>query len=210
MMTPVLERDDDGDQVAVWVLPSSATLGSSVRAKGIFQATRLRLPPNERKALTIRGTQLALKVSSIEAGAPSIGMVSKALEGIEARPVIPREIQDILGITATERRRWLKDGRLASSGTRTVRLNGRAKKITFQVFDPELVRDLLNRDAVMDWREEDAHAAAENKRRAAWARGLKRKQQSSSPASMGEESPEEAARHLLKGWAEFERDGLLR
>jgi len=209
-MAPDQERTDDGELIAVWTLPFDATLGSSVRAKGIFQAVRLRLPSAARKALSVRGSELSMALSSIPDAETCVSVVAHALEGIEARPVIPREIQDILGITATERHRWLKDGRLPSAGTRTVKLNGRAKKITFHVFDPELVRELLSRDAIVDWREEDAAAAAENKRRAAWARALKRKEKSSSPAVATDESPEEAARHLLKGWDEFERDGLLR
>jgi hypothetical protein len=50
--------------------------------------------------------------------------ITKSLEGIERLPVIPREIEDILAITSTERRRWLDDGRLPSAGIRTVNLRG--------------------------------------------------------------------------------------
>ncbi|MGO7998156.1 hypothetical protein ACC734_38025, partial [Rhizobium ruizarguesonis] len=35
-------------------------------------------------------------------------VVAEALENIQNLPVIPREIQDILSITTTERHRWLK------------------------------------------------------------------------------------------------------
>ena len=206
-MAPDQRRNDDGDPIAMWMLPFDVTLGSSVRAKGIFQAVRLRLPPAVRKALSLRGSELSLELSSIPDAASCVSAVAKALEGIEGRPVIPREIQDILSIKATERHRWLKDGRLPSAGTRTVKLNGRAKKVTFHVFDPAVVRDLLDRDAIVDWREEDAVTAAENRRHAAWARAAKKL----SPAvASPDESPEEAARHLLKGWDEFEAMGLLR
>jgi hypothetical protein len=58
-------------------------------------------------------------------------------DGIADLPIIPREIEDILTITASERKRWLEDGRLPSAGTRTGRLQGRARKITFHVFAPE-------------------------------------------------------------------------
>ena len=73
---------------------------------------------------------------------------------------LPREIEDILAIKTSERHRWLKDGRLPSAGTRTVRLRGRARKITFHVFDPRMVEDLLHSDTIESWREDDALTAA--------------------------------------------------
>lgn len=78
---------------------------------------------------------------------------------------IPREVEDILSITSAERHRWLKDGRLRSAGTRTVKLRGHAKRITFHVFDPRHIEDLLDRDLVSIWREDDAIASTENRRR---------------------------------------------
>lgn len=96
------------------------------------------------------------------------GVVSAVLDGIESLPIIPREIQDILAISTTERHRWLKDGRLPSAGTRTVKLGGRAKKITFHIFDPRLVEEVLDKDLVEQWRVEDAVVAAENGGPCSW------------------------------------------
>ena len=125
--------------------------------------------------------------------------------------MIPREIQDILSISTTERHRWLKDGRLQSAGTRTVKLRGRAKKITFHVFDPRRVEEVLNEDLVSAWREDDAIAKAENRRQAAWNRKLVREKKTAARATpVAEGSSEDRSRHQLKGWAEFERTGLLR
>jgi hypothetical protein len=211
-MTPELTSNADGGQTARWTLPFSATLGSSVRAKGIFQAARLRLPSTARKLLQLKGTELSLDLSATGAGEVLVAAVSKALEGMEARPVIPREIEDILGMKPTERHRWLKDGRLKSAGTRTVKLAGRAKKITFHVFEPELVEDLLNRDAIIDWREEDKLAAAENRRRAAWKSKQARmlKAQGGAAGTTEEATLDDNGRPNLIGWEEFERTGLLR
>jgi hypothetical protein len=75
------------------------------------------------------------------------------LEDIETLPVIPPEIQDILTSSTTERHRWLSDGRLRSAGTRRVKLRGRGRKITFHVFVPRVVEDILDRDLVTVWRE---------------------------------------------------------
>lgn len=51
--------------------------------------------------------------------------IGRKLVGIENLPVIQREVEDILLISSSERLRWLKDGRLQSAGTRTVKLPGR-------------------------------------------------------------------------------------
>ena len=126
-------------------------------------------------------------------------------------PVIPREIEDILAISTTERHRWLKDGRLPSAGTRTVKLRGRAKKITFHVFDPRRVEEVLDQDLVSQWREDDAVTAAENRRRAAWKAKLTRSQKNADQNSADDNSrTKKGSGPQLLGWAEFERDGPLR
>lgn len=190
-----------------WTLPAAASLGSSVRARGILLEIRARMPLAQRKALELKSGILTLSLP--ESAAPqfraAVAIVAQALDGIESLPVIPREIEDILAIKTSERHRWLKDGRLPSAGTRTVKLRGRARKITFHVFDPRLVEGLLEDDRIEAWREDDAETARENRRRAAWNRKLARAEKSSkaAPESEGE-------RVQLVGWAEFEREGLLR
>jgi len=196
-----------------WTLPAAATLGSSVRAKGILLEIRARLPGPFKKFLEVRGAVLVLSWPENANGdaKPLVAIIEKTLDGIETMPVIPREIQDILAITTTERHRWLKDGRLHSAGTRTVKLRGRARKITFHVFDPRHVEDVLDRDLVSQWREDDVIQRAENRRLATAQRALMRKPKSVAPAEpKPDDSPEDAVRHQLKGWAEFERDGFLR
>lgn len=198
-------KDQDQPQLtAEWTLPPAATLGSSVRAKGILLEMRARLPVAVRKALDIKAVTLTLGMAESEAGAfaAARATVSIGLEGIESLPVIPREIEDILAIKTSERHRWLKDGRLPSAGTRTVKLRGRARAITFHVFDPRLVEDLIDSGRIEDWREADAETARENRRRAAWNRKLARAEKAA-PAKGGE-------RVELAGWAEFARENLLR
>jgi len=198
---------------AEWRLPAAATLGSKLRAKGILLEIRARLPFAARKSLAEAAGALSLTMpeGSDDLFRVASEIVSKALESIESLPVIPREIEDILAISTTERHRWLKDGRLQSAGTRTVKLRGRAKKITFHVFDPRLVEDVLDRDLMEVWRLEDATAAKENRRRAAGkaalARGKKAAPAETAPSlSRGGEgqSPK------LRDWEDFERDQLLR
>ncbi|BCM19222.1 hypothetical protein MJ8_29950 [Mesorhizobium sp. J8] len=194
--------------MAEWPLSAAATLGSSMRARGIFLEIRARLPAPLRKLLHIESRVLTLRLpeDSDADVAAAAAIVSEAMLDIEDLPVIPREVEDILTISSGERHRWLKDGRLQSAGTRTVKLRGRARKITFHVFDPRHIEDVLDRDLVTVWREEDAATRAENRRRAAAKAALKRAQKKSSgPAShTQDESP------LLRGWEDFDLDGLLR
>jgi hypothetical protein len=194
-----------------WTLPPAATLGSSVRAKGIFLEVRAHLPSAAKKLLATEAGMLVLRMSedTDDDFRTASAIVSNTLEGIENLPVIPREVEDILTISATERHRWLKDGRLQSAGTRTVKLRGRARKITFHVFDPRQIEDVLDCDLVTVWREEDAMTAAENRRRAAGKAALTRSQKCGRRlAPVG--PPDELSRQKLQGWEEFESDGLLR
>ena len=182
--------------------------GSSVRAVGVFLEVRAGLPASARKALTIKSRELTLRTAT--AGADDFyalwAHIAKSLEGIENLPIIPREIEDILGISSTERRRWLADGRLPSAGTRTVNLRGRARKITFHVFDPRLVEDVLDRGLVDTWREEDALAVAERRRNAVRKRKLLREPHG---VTIRKSDTNGRAANLV-GWTDFEREGLLR
>lgn len=197
---------DDIELIKSWSLSPTATLGSSVRAKGILLEMRARLPAQFRKSLIMETGELVLAMPATAKGDfnAAVSIVSAAMREVESLPVIPREIQDILGIKPTERHRWLTDGRLPSAGTRTVRLAGRAKKITFHVFDPKVVEDLLDSGKVDEWREDDIAAASENRRRAAYKAKLTRslKKKAKTPGS-----PEDTS---LSDWEEFGRDGLLR
>ncbi|MER9252394.1 hypothetical protein NKI59_11345 [Mesorhizobium sp. M0598] len=199
--------------IGEWPLTPAATFGSSVRARGIFLEIRARLPTEFRKLLNIESRVLTLRLSE---GAENdvqvvFGIVSKALHNIEDLPVIPREIEDILTISTAERHRWLKDGRLQSAGTKTVKLRGRARNITFHVFDPQHVEDVLDRDLVTVWREQDAATAADNRRRAAGKAAMKRARRSGrgTAASAGH-GPDENSHSSLRGREDFENDGLLR
>lgn len=195
-----------------WPLPAAATLGSGVRARGILLEMRARLPQAVRKSLDIAGAELVLRMAEPDAAAfgATVSAVSDGLVGIESLPVIPREIEDILTIKTSERHRWLKDGRLPSAGTRTVKLRGRARQITFHVFDPRVVEDLLNRDMMDSWREEDAIASAEKRRMARFKAVLAREaKKRPKAADAGDVGRDEKTGQKLRGFEEFMRDGLL-
>lgn len=208
-MTRAKKIKSEPQLTAEWTLPAAATLGSSVRAKGILLEIRARMPKAMAKALDVRAGTLVLGMAESEAAAfrAASAIIAQALVGIESLPVIPREIEDILTIKTSERHRWLKDGRLPSAGTRTVKLRGRARKITFHVFDPLVVEELLDSDRLDAWREQDAETSRENRRRAAWNRKLARAEKSGKIAPADGDTAE---RVQLVGWEEFAREGLLR
>jgi len=201
--------DENAKLIGQWPLSSAATLGSSVRARGLFLEVRARLSSPLKKLLHIESRVLTLRLpEGVDADVQTAeAIVSKAMHEIEDLPVIPREVEDILTIKSSERHRWLKDGRLQSAGTRTVKLRGRARKITFHVFEPRHIEDVLDRDLVTVWREEDAATVAQNRRRAARRRAMKRAKKivGGTDRSVNGELMDKPI-----DWDEFESEGLLR
>lgn len=197
--------------VAEWPLPSIATLGSSVRAFGLEREVRRRLPWKARKHVHVQGQHVVLRMPDEDRDQFAIhsATVTRILEGIAACPVLPSEVEDILGISPRERHKWMKAGRLQSAGTRTVKMRGRAKAVTFHVFTPQHIEDVLDRDLPTVWREEDAAAISENRRRAAAnARlGRDRKKETKSDQATSEDDDPGAE---LEGWEAFAATGLLR
>lgn len=203
---------NDVELIRTWTLSSDLTMGSSVRAKGILQELQARLPAISKKAISLEGVDLVLAMAAEDKAAfnAAVSVVIRTMDEAPSLPVIPREIQDILGMKASERHRWLADGRLPSAGTRTVRLAGRARQITFHVFNPKMVEDLLDRGAVDEWRVEDAEAKAEKRRNAAYQAKLSRVAKKSGKRSKkNEDVPDDPATRLT-GWEDFDADGLLR
>jgi hypothetical protein len=198
--------------IRTWTLSPAATMGSSVRAKGILQELQSRIPAASKKSLALDGGDVVLAMPASEKAVfnAAAAVVAKSMEDVETLPVIPREIQDILTIKAGERHRWLADGRLPSAGTRTVRLNGRARRITFHVFDPKVVEDLLDRGVIDEWREEDAEAKAENRRKAAYKAKLTRSLKKAAKTKKVNKEKSDDVALQLRGWEEFDVDGLLR
>jgi hypothetical protein len=120
---------------AEWPLPV-VTLGSSVRAKGIEREIRRPPPLSARKWLTVETGRVILQMpdATAEEFEAAAAIVAGRLVGIAELPILPSEAEDILSISSRERHKWLDDGRLQSAGTKTVKMRGRAKAVTFHVF----------------------------------------------------------------------------
>jgi hypothetical protein len=73
------------------------------------------------------------------------------------------------------------------------------------------VEDVLDRDLVTVWREQDAGTAAENRRRAAGKAAMKHAQRSGrETAASADYGRDENSHSSLRGWEDFEKDGFLR
>lgn len=213
-MKPDPDASAEAVTIAEWPFPTAAALGSAVRAQGIEREIRARLPFPDRKRLGVEDGLVRLRIPAGQDDrlATASRIVSEVLAGAHALVVLPSEAEDILSITAHERQKWTKDGRLRSAGTRTVKLRGRAKAVTFHVFDPRHVEDVLDRDLPALWREEDAQASAERRRRAAAKAAQTRagKGAAKGPARAGGGKRDRAEDAALEGWDAFALAGLLR
>lgn len=177
---------------------------------GIERELRRLLPWTMRKHLTVDAGLVILSVPDAEHFDALASRIGDALASITELPMLPSEIEDVLGISSRERHKWLEDGRLRSVGTRTVKLRGRARAVTFHVFDPQSIETILDGDLATIWREEDAIRSADNRRRAAAKAALARKLKAASGPSGTERKAAEEAAPGLAGWDEFDADGLLR
>ncbi|WP_320410753.1 hypothetical protein [Mesorhizobium sp. Root695] len=181
--------------------------------KGIEREVRARLPWAVRKFAKAEAGRIVLRMVQTDADAfqAASATISRTLDGIEALAVLPREAEDILAISSRERHKWLKDGRLKSVGTRTVKMRGRSKAVTFHVFDPRHIEDILDRDLATGWREEDAREVTENRRRGAGKAALTRAGKREGKVRITRNSrKDDAPRPKLEGWDTFEAEGLLR
>jgi len=193
--------------VAEWPLSPEATLGSSVRMRGIEREARAHLPWAVRKNVKAETGRLVLQVTEEEAEAfeAASKKISETIATVETLPVLPREAEDILAISSRERHKWLKDGRLQSIGTRTVKMRGRPKAVTFHVFDPKHIEEILDRDLPDIWREQDAEETARNRRR-----GANKAARTRAEKGATQRGKDVAGSGNLQGWEAFEDEGLLR
>jgi hypothetical protein len=200
------------DLTAEWPLQSSATLGSSVRAKGIERELRRKLPWATRKFLKVEAGKALLDMpgASLDEFEAASTTISQAMRGLANLPVLPSEAEDILSMSSRERHKWMGAGRLQSAGTRTVKLRGRSKAVTFHVFEPAHIEHILNGDLTEIWREEDGATLVENRRRAAGKAALTRAGKRHAPSKAAPVASDEMLDAQLEGWEEFVAKGFLR
>ncbi len=165
-----------------------------------------------KKFLTVDGGSAVLRMpaANSEDFEAASATIAQTLLTIIDLPVLPSEAEDILAISSRERHKWMNDGRLKSAGTRTVKLRGRAKAVTFHVFQPNHIEHILDAGLTEVWRETDAEALAENRRRASGKAAMTRAGKRQAALIKDARILDEEAEPQLKGWEEFAKKGLLR
>lgn len=190
--------------LAEWHLPSSVTLGSSVRTKGIEREIRRRLPWSTRKSLTVETGKVVLHVPDAEAAEFDAlsAIVGDMLPEFATLPILPSEAEDILSISSRERHKWLDDGRLPEcrhqDGQAAWPCEGHGVP---HVFTPGFIEHVLDSGLSEIWREEDIATAAENRRRAAAKAALTRA--GKRPAKSRKVAQTDEVATGLEGWDEF-------
>jgi hypothetical protein len=89
-----------------------------------------------------------------------LGDLADALAMIAWRPLTPRLVGAVLGISGQERARWTKDGRLPHSGQVAAR---RGNPISVPTYSVELIEKLAGHPEIVSaWREQDIAARGES------------------------------------------------
>lgn len=57
---------NDIELLKTWTLSTAATLGSSVRVKGIVQEIKVRLPSVSKNSISVEGSEITLAMASSE------------------------------------------------------------------------------------------------------------------------------------------------
>ena len=115
---------------------SSAQLGGTPHVPPASDEVRASIPP-------YAVDELPSLLSEIDA----------ALDAFRKQQLHPRVVEEILGITASERRRWTKDGRLPQSGSGSFR---RGQSIHFALHPAAKIAALARQPATIEaWRIED-------------------------------------------------------
>lgn len=84
-------EESGAELIKTWSLPASITLGSAVRAKGILQEIRARLPFAARKALDLEigVLTLAMPEASRAVFRATSASITDMLDDMDTLPVIP-------------------------------------------------------------------------------------------------------------------------
>jgi hypothetical protein len=135
------------------------TLGSQLREKDLRRRFKARLQRwTPQKIIDVGAIITAYWATvDIERAKAAIIHIDHMLDAFRKERLIPKVVEEVLGISASERRRWVKDGRLPKSGT------GQFKKgkTAFQFYlhrPDEIAKLAANPKTVAEWREADSQA----------------------------------------------------
>jgi hypothetical protein len=154
-----IERDTKTILIS-YKLSQAMTFGSKIREKDLRRRIKARLERWSPQKIMDAGEVVSAywQTADIERVKSAISHVDQMLDAFRKERVIPKIVEEVLGISARERRRWIKDGRLATSGT------GQFKKgkTVFQFYlhrADDIARLVAHPEIIAEWRATDAEAA---------------------------------------------------
>ncbi|SRR6266496_2127542 len=149
------------DHTAVWFSyepPFNITLGSQTRAKEIRYKLKVKLRRWRPLEKSDNGKVIAARfdIADPEKIKCALADLDRMLDTLATERLSPQMVEEILGITALERKRWNKDGRLPKSGM------GSFKKGQQQIYFylhpiAEIAKLAANPKIIAEWREADAN-----------------------------------------------------
>lgn len=143
----------DGEIEVRLVLPDPLPIGLEVHS-GERNALLRRLMINAGGRADLRLDRCVFPVDALAGAAELAGALQQGLERIAAKPIGQKHVERILGISAAERLRWSKDGRLPRSGAAFIR-PGRAL-VSLSTYAPATIEALLAApEVIADWRARD-------------------------------------------------------
>lgn len=153
-----VERHDNKISISYKLTPSM-TLGSKAREKDLRRRLKSRLHRwSPQKTIDTGEVVTAYwPTADFERAKSAILYVDQMLDAFRKERIIPKIVEEVLGIGPSERRRWIKDGRLPTSGT------GQFKKgkTVFQFYlhrADDIARLIAHPEIIAEWRKADGQA----------------------------------------------------
>ncbi|MDO8878871.1 MAG: hypothetical protein Q8M24_05130 [Pseudolabrys sp.] len=147
----------DAETVSLhYEIPWSMTLGSKSHEKDLRRRFKARLqrwlPVNIHDAgNVISATWIAKDLENVRS---AVQYLDHMLEGFRKERLIPKIVEEALGISSVERKRWIKDGRLSTSGAGHF-LKGKTR-FQFSMHAPDdIARIAANPEIISAWRQQD-------------------------------------------------------
>jgi hypothetical protein len=156
----------EGGVVTISYKPSpELTLGSALRSRDILNRVGAKLKGVRPRAYCSDGEQITFEFDIDETCKLEtvIAKIDLMLDRCANERLTPRMVEEILGITSAERRRWTKDGRLPKSGMASYRRG--PQSFYLSLHPPKKIGQLANNpDLIAQWRKEDAERLSELRR----------------------------------------------
>lgn len=133
--------------------------GLRMRERELCHRIRVRLKRLGRLERTEHGYMLTIPAETAVTMPSVLASLDGIVESIATRPFSSHQVEESLGISAQERLRWTKDGRLPSSGTATMR---KGQTVTLSTYSVNTVAMLVSNPSVIAaWRVADAARLSE-------------------------------------------------